>query len=667
MKWWIFLLAACGPAATPLTAPGGAVDLQAATFGTDEWRVPGTVDHIAFSADERSIIVGTQHGTVVRFAIDGTRHVVVEGAIDEAYGFGDLDNALVLAGKPSIVVDLASGAVRPFGVTEMVTALTVAGTRAVVATDDGPLVVMAHDGATRMSTLEHSRGFAHPAISGDWVIAGRRERAVGIWELATGKRHRVFALGNSPVFALSPDHKTIVAGTFPGTPQWAVDLYRVDDGARTATVGFACNPAAAAISPGSDLLAIACDEEVRIVKVPNGEPVTSLTGPGSYVRTIAWSPSGSLLAVGGNDNVLHVWRAPGWQRLTRVIGSRGEVRALDAGGGHLVAHAWGDDSAWLWQTDPVRPIIELGGSKREVMAAALDGDQVLLAVMLTGDTPRTSIERWRGSTRVASTILPEGPYGMSPLVRVLGGLAGGGVWYTASGQVTVLDAELRPRWSSPSETDPMQPSDGIAGATRDGRRIVVRRGNTLEVIDAVERRIIAHAAFAGCDDAPPAVAPDGTRAALIDRNGVTIVDTSTGKAVTSLAFPSAEAADRAVAWRSNAEVVGLAGGALVAWQIDSPSAAVMRAPDAVSVALDGDRIYLGRSDGTVARRSLGAMRTTARMLAARRAEPCQPRSLAGDAFGTLFGNTMPRGRLDDAGAYDEPDPAPPAGTPPAPD
>jgi WD40 repeat protein len=664
MKASLVLVAACGPASVLPAAPGAVADPMAATFGAAQWRVPDTVDHIAFSADDKAIIVGTQHGTVVRFQIDGTRELVIEGALAEVTEFADLPGELVLGGNPPVVVDLANHTRHAFGVTGAVSAIAVAGRRAIVASDDGPLFVMNRDTGTKAPQLEHSSGFSDPVIAGDWVIAGRRERAVGIWELATGKRHRVFALGNNAVFALSPDHRWIVTGTFTRRPRWELDIYDVEDGKRAATIGFSCNPDVAAISPDGALLAVACDDEVRLVKVPSGEQVASLKGPGSHVRTAAWSPSGKLLAVGGNDNVLHVWRAPAWESLTRVVGSRGAVRELDVGSRYLVAHAWGDSSAWLWVTDRVKPVVELGGPLRDVMATAIAGDEVLLVVTLIDrDRDRVAaIERWRNGTRIARAILPNGGY-FSPLVSELGGLADGGVWYVANGRVTTLDPGLHVTWTSPEVAAPGEPVPGYAGATQDGRRVVVHSRDVAHMIDAVAHRVIARGALVDCGASPPAVAPDGVTAAVIDPTGITILSTTTAQPVGSLAFPYGNPADRAITWASSDEVVGLAAGKLVVWKLGDATAQVLPAPNTTSVAVIADRIYLGRGDGTVERHTFTTLRAHAASLAAKPAAPCEPGRLESSGFATWMGDDPPRGRLDDAGAYDEPDLAPPG--PPA--
>jgi hypothetical protein len=114
-------------------------------------------------------------------------------------------------------------------------------------------------------------------------------------------------------------------------------------------------------------------------------------------------------------------------------------------------------------------------------------------------------------------------------------------------------------------------------------------------------------------------------------------------------------------------VVAIAAGKLVMWKVTAPVAAVVPVPGAVSVAVLRDQIYFGRTDGTVERRSLAALRTTASKLEARHADRCEPEHGGyGMSGGFSLGGDVPRGRLDDKGDYDEPDPDFSAEPPPTP-
>lgn len=631
-------------------------DREAAVFGAEAWRVPGSVDFIGFAGND--VIVASQSGAVVRYGRDGARHIIAEGALPDVADVAMHDGALYLASESIVRVDLAGGTVKPVDLGQAAYALAIAGNRAVVGDSiEGPLRIVDVAKHTVLAELEHSRGYTSPYIVGDRVIAGRNQRAAGIWNLQTGKRERAFAVGNATLFAMSPDGKLIATGAFYAGTLQAIDINEIASGERTATINLSCSPGAIAFSPASDRLAIACQDEVRVIKAPTGEEIAKLAGPRSYVRTIAWSPSGDLLALGGNDNVLHAWRTDTWQPLSRVTGSRGEIRELAVAGRFLASHSWGDSSAWLWVTDLVKPAIELGGKDREILSVAGDGDGILVALTMTpGNERRASIERWRGVSRIAQATLPSGRFGMAPLVRALGPVRGGGVWFTAEGRVTVLDPDLRPRWTSPMTTDDPDITDGDADATATGATIVLRSGNTLSVISGIERRVLATRPYTGCGSSGPKISPDGKRFALIDAKGVFVFSTQDAKPIASLGLPTEDTAERTIAWSNRGEVLALAGPSLVAWNVDAKSATSMSAANVLSLAVDGDRVYFGRNDGTIARRSLTSMRATAKALPI--TEPAACGEHGGSMFGSLGGlgdSDQPRGRLPDEGTYDEPD------------
>ncbi len=622
--------------------------------------MPGSVDFIGFAGDD--ILVASQSGAVVRFARDGARRIVAEGALVDVADVAMTDGAVFLANEKIVRVDLATGAISPVDPGQNAYALAIAGNRAIVGdTGEAPLRVVDLAKHAVVAELEHSRGYGSPRIVGDRVIAGRYQRAAGIWDLATGKRERAFAVGNATLFAMSPDATLIATGAFFAGSLQAIDINELETGTRIASISLPCGIDAIAFAPGSDRLAIACDDEVRIVKARGGEEIAKLPGSRSYVRTIEWSPTGDLLAFGGNDNVLHAYRTDSWQPVSRVTGSRGEIRELAVAGRFLVSHSWGDSSAWIWVTDLVKPAIELGGKDRHVLSVAGDGDGILVALTQTpGTDRRASIERWRGVSRVAQSTLPTGRHGMAPLVRNLGPVLGGGVWFTAEGRVTILDADLRPRWTSPSVTDPDRDptdiGDGYASASRTGTTIVLKTGSMLSVIDGLERRVVTSAPYDGCGSTPPAVSPDGKQFALLDTHGIVVFSTETAKQTASLGVATDDGAERALTWARDGELLALGGPARVAWNVGANTAVTMPAPNVISLAVDGDRVYLGRNDGTVVRRSWTSLRAGGRPLPITKPEACEDEGGAMmGAFGRLGGSDETRGRLDDKGAYDEPD------------
>jgi hypothetical protein len=197
------------------------------------------------------------------------------------------------------------------------------------------------------------------------------------------------------------------------------------------------------------------------------------------------------------------------------------------------------------------------------IAASAHSDELLLSAELAGGPHPVMLERWREGTRVTQRA-QTGTDGRGPLIREIGFLPGGG-WFAADGRITTFAAELRPTWSSPAPATG-EIADGHAGATADGHRVLLYAHGALTAIDAIAHRVIARSAFPDCGASVPAMSPDGVHAAVLDENGVTIIDTATAAPVGSLALPSAPQALRAVTWSSSDEVVALASGTFVFWK-----------------------------------------------------------------------------------------------------
>lgn len=616
-------------------------------YGDPSWRMLGTVDHVAFSADEARIYVAAQDGALAAFdPRTGARTTINDLLVPNIQSVAAIDDhTLGVIGDSSIAVDLTTKLLRPLAVPPHTRQLAVAGGRAVTTDRKGMLQVVELATGTATRELERSRGYREPRIVGTRVIAGRRDDTVAIWDLESGTRETVFALGNGEVFALSPDHEYLALGSFRDDDAWTVDLYE-RGGRELARFAFGgCNPQRVAFAPSSKLLAIGCETEIRIVDVPAGTVVTKLPGPHAYLRTLAWSPRGTLLVAGGNDSIVHVWETARWQPRTRVVGSRGEIGRLAGDARTLVTVSFAAGSAWSWDVPSGRALTSFG---REARALALDGSDVLLS--LDGEPDRIE-RRSRTGTPIARREL-----GGEGIVRDVGPVFGRGAWQLRDGAITVFDPQLAPLWTSDRRDELVNAS---AVASPDGRRVALYGSGTLQLVDAIARRTVLTRPMPACPGEELAVSPDAQRIAAIDETGIRILDATTAAPVATFGLPT-EPYDpsRTIAFADRDRVLALAGGKLVAWTIGTATATQMRLPQAIRLAAHGDHVYLARRDGTVERQVLAKLLATGSTVTVGASAACPPPDTGFGYGGLLGGRLEMRGKLDNAedhqGSPDDP-------------
>ena len=111
-----------------------------------------------------------------------------------------------------------------------------------------------------------------------------QDGTVALWELATGKRVRVFESGPLRIPATPPG----------GPPGRAVPLAPVD-------------PALLAFSPDGGVLVHSHEREVAVWDVGSGKVLARLKGHGGAVLAGAFAPDGHTLATASADTTVLVW------------------------------------------------------------------------------------------------------------------------------------------------------------------------------------------------------------------------------------------------------------------------------------------------------------------------------------------------------------------------
>ncbi len=191
---------------------------------------------------------------------------------------------------------------------------------------DGKLVACAedadafhlHDGSTgkRSRTLRPSRPLPPPPLDG-----GHKPIATMSFSFSPEGERLAVSGYHVAVRRDSPNHSTLILVSLPTV------IFRVSDGKELTRLypdpenkDKARPPSHLALSPGGHLLAVADKKLVRLIEVASGQVRAVFDGHTDGVHGLTFSPDGTLLATGGNDNVALLWdvvgpASGGWDEL----------------------------------------------------------------------------------------------------------------------------------------------------------------------------------------------------------------------------------------------------------------------------------------------------------------------------------------------------------------
>jgi WD40 repeat protein len=150
-----------------------------------------------------------------------------------------------------------------------------------------------------------------------------------------------------------------------------------------------------AFSPdGSLLVGGSYDHNVRLWRTADGILVRTLLGATDQVHSVAFSPDGSLLAAAADDDALHIWRVADGSLLKTICQGAQGVRVVTfSPDGKMLASGGGDGIVRLWRVADGVLLHELKGHTSWVRTVAFSSDGSLLASGSFDDTARL----WRVS------------------------------------------------------------------------------------------------------------------------------------------------------------------------------------------------------------------------------------------------------------------------------
>ena len=202
--------------------------------------------------------------------------------------------------------------------------------------------VDASTGKLRRATVEHSGsvdGTAYAAEGGRPVTFGDDGNVI-VWDPGAAAPVSVLAgpAGGTDAGALSPNGERLYTTSRASGEILTWDLTSKQSFARRVMLGrpFHCcgqvpssAPPLATSPDGSRFAARIAPARVALFSATSLHRLASFTvSPGTDVTTLAWSPSGTQLAVGGPSGLLQLWSVAGSPRLQRTLSGLGPLVGL---------------------------------------------------------------------------------------------------------------------------------------------------------------------------------------------------------------------------------------------------------------------------------------------------------------------------------------------------
>jgi WD40 repeat protein len=181
------------------------------------------------------------------------------------------------------------------------------------------------------------------------------DEPVQLWDISTSVG--IPSLRDINTFAFSPDGKTIATmGGYGSTltlrntrtlqPIWELDMHWEDQ--------------CFTFSPDGKLLAVCALNQVRVLDVARGEEQKRFEWKGEKFNSIAFSPDGSVLATGESRGTLRVWDFDTGKELTTLVGGDTYVRflAFSSDGDVLAFGMGGNVKLWNWRAQKELKVLE---------------------------------------------------------------------------------------------------------------------------------------------------------------------------------------------------------------------------------------------------------------------------------------------------------------------
>jgi WD40 repeat protein len=308
------------------------------------------------------------HGAITRFGTVRLRHSKPVRAVavsPEGKVLASLDNRGQL-----FTWECASGRLlqrllvpaAPFGVRPQMLAFSPSGDRLAVAGENCIALYEPHSGQQQRSLSHPGEVEAlHFSPDGRTLVAGCSDGSIHLWELATGKKTRVFGMPGKRVscVAFSPDGKTLVSNganftleywdTVTGERLHTLEIESLKKQVARPGQGVVC----AAFSRDGKAVAVGVSGDrgeggTYLLDAANGKELRRFDDWATDLHCLALSPDGSLLSTAGfRADSVRVWEVSSGRRVLHSPDYLPTAVCFSPDGRNLVTGGW-DGTIRLW-------------------------------------------------------------------------------------------------------------------------------------------------------------------------------------------------------------------------------------------------------------------------------------------------------------------------------
>ena len=356
---------------------------------------------VAFSGDGKRIAAGSVDGSVMVWDVE-TKHALVRpmpahrGAV-ASLSFDQHGDSLVSTsaddarialwdiGRPNHLAETLRAQERVDGI------LFLPGTESLISAGSNPGLVVwdLRNGKRQPRVIPESGGDGRTiAVTTDKEgrrMASATENEITAWDPSTWKPlWHVTPARKTSSLAMAPDGKTLAVGLWSSSVELrsmdAGDPVRVFTGPNSYALTVAFNPTGSVLAAGwgrSGLEHSPQERSVVLWDIRSGQSAGRLLlGHSGPVMGLAFSRNGRLLASGSGDKTVRLWDVEHGAAFGQPLSGQSAAVCCVArtGGSELVSGSW-DGSIRLWSTDTYRPIgVPLIGHQQSVTSVAATAD-----------------------------------------------------------------------------------------------------------------------------------------------------------------------------------------------------------------------------------------------------------------------------------------------------